>query len=112
MGAERFDDDSYPRYEQQPKLILVGRIVGTVDGRPWTIGGDGRVLTLELSSLSVAFVFRSTFSRLPSDVLRALSVVEVPLRVRVGSLPAVTIGQRSFLRRFLVGGRKAARKSL
>lgn len=109
MGLERHVEDPHKGPGYSPKLTLVGRIAGTVDGRPWLLSGDERAVTLELPSLSVALKLRSTLLQLPSDVVRGSSMIQTPLRVRIGRLPAVTLGPRSFLRRFLFRGRKTAR---
>lgn len=89
--------------------MLVGRIAGTVDGRPWLFSGDERAVTLELPSLSVALKLRGTFLQLPGDVMRVSSMIQTPLRVRIGRLPTLTLGPRSLLRRFLLRGQKTAR---
>ncbi len=112
MGVERHGEDPYEGPRCSPKLILVGRIAGTVDGRPWLLSGDERALTLELPTLSVALKLRSTFSRLPAGLTRVSSMIKVPLKVRVGRLPAVTFGPQSFLLRLLLPSWSAARKAV
>lgn len=109
MGLERHCEDPHEGSRWSPKLTLVGRIAGTVDGRPWFLSGDERVATLLLPSLSVALKLRSTLLQLPGDVMRVSSMIQSPLRVRIGRLPTVTLGPRSLLRRFLLRGRSSVR---
>lgn len=109
MGLERHGEDPYQGPGCSPKLTLVGRIAGMVDGRPWLLSGDERAVTLELPSLSAALKLRGALSQMPDDVMRVSSLIQTPLRVRIGRLPTLTLGPRSLLRRFLLRGRKSVR---
>lgn len=109
MGLGRHGEDSHEGSGWSPKLTLVGRVAGTVDGRPWFLTGGERVLTLELPTLSVALKLRTALSRL-SAFSRLRDMMSSPIKVRVGRLPAVTIGSRSILMRLLLPGLRIARK--
>jgi len=88
---------------------MVGRIAGMVNGRPWLLSGDERAVTLELPSLSAALKLRDALLQMPGDVMRVSSMIQTPLRVRIGRLPTLTLGPRSLLRRFLFRGRNSVR---
>lgn len=55
MGAARHDEDPYQRHGLVPKLIMAGRLAGTLDGRPVVIDADDAGITLRLGSLGAAW---------------------------------------------------------
>jgi len=87
---------------------LVGRITGTVNGRPWALGGDERLLEFEIVGLASALSFRRAVTGLPSILTRHAHGITCPVRVRVRGLPAFTITPGSFLWSLLVPGRTRA----
>ena len=55
MGAARDDEDPHQGHGHVPKLIMAGRLVGTLDGRPVVIDADDTGITLGLGSLGAAW---------------------------------------------------------
>lgn len=60
MGVARDDQDPDKGYGRLPKLIVAGRLTGTLNGRPVVIEADDRGLLIRLSSIRSAWVVRRT----------------------------------------------------
>lgn len=58
MGFQRNHQDSHEERGLKPKLILVGRLEGSLDGRPLVVIVDGQEVLIELGSLNNALRFR------------------------------------------------------
>ena len=90
MGAARDAQDSHAGHGFVPKLILAGRLTGTLDGRPVVIEADESGLTVSFPSFRSAWAARrTTVASLPA--LRWLRQARVPLRVRVAGLLTVEV---------------------
>ena len=88
MGAAR--DDENPDKGYAPKLILAGRLTGTLDGRPVVIEAGESGLLLSTPSVRSAWAARRTVGPL-LPVLRTLKQFEVPLRLRVAGIVSVEL---------------------
>ena len=96
MGLERGHEDSYQRPIQPPKLILVGRLAGTLDGRPWSLDSDGALLSIAVadiaSLLKMSRIARVYHYRLKPKVF----TLDTRVRFKCGRLPALSFHTRSF----------------
>jgi hypothetical protein len=109
LGLERHGKDPDEGSRCSPKLTLVGRITGTVNGRPWSVSGDGEVVAVEMPDLATAFKFRRAMLLLPPGPSKLLSGIVVPLRLHIGRWPGISIGPRSLLRSVILAPRRGAR---
>jgi hypothetical protein len=81
---------------------LVGRLEGTLNGRPMTLIADGSSALLRLPGILGILTLRRCAVQL-RGVLARLPGIGVDLRVKAGFLPAFTVIPRaSFLARLLV----------
>lgn len=88
MGAAR--DHENPDEGYVPKLILAGRLTGTLDGRPVVIEAGKSGLLVSVSGIQAAWAARrSVQSLLP--VLRTLKRFRVPLRLRIAGIVSVEL---------------------
>ena len=90
MGAPWHDEDSDERRRNAPKLILAGRLAGSVDGHPVVIDADDAGL------LVTAVTFRTAWSmRILAETLFPLLITlrnaGVPLRLDVAGLVVVNL---------------------
>ena len=78
---------------EQPKLIVVGRMEGSVFGRPVTIDASGREISVHLPSLAVAWRLRPFAGELirPISTISTLRGNGITLRVKVANWPSVQI---------------------
>jgi hypothetical protein len=90
VGAARNHQDSDEGYCFVPKLILAGRLTGTMDGRPVVIEADDSGLLVRFADFRTAWAVRKTAEPLLS-VLAWLRQVRVPLRVCVAGLFSVEL---------------------
>ena len=82
MGAEREDEDQYLGSGPTPKLILVGRLDGEIDGRPVSLVAENRDVVFAADNLRTLLTLRRTWRGL----LLLRSVFErVGIRVLVRS---------------------------
>ena len=78
---------------EQPKLIVVGRIEGSVFGRPVTIDASGNEIDVQLPSLAVAWRLR----RFSNELIRPISSVStwrgtaITLRLKVAGWPSLEV---------------------
>jgi len=90
VGASRHAQDPHPRHGYVPKLILAGRLTGTVDGRPVVIDADDSGLTLSVAGFGSAWRLRSfAASFLPA--LRVLQRGGVAVRFNVAGLVSLNV---------------------
>ena len=82
MDPARHAEDPDKGYRQSPKLILAGRLTGTLDGRPVVISADDTGLTLDLSSLRSVWTLRK-FGSVVLPFVQFLNAAHVPLRLRL-----------------------------
>lgn len=84
MGPGRLSQDPHVGRRYRPKLTLVGRLAGTLNGRPWSSEMSGSKVTLRLADLSqVRLVHRIWSSASRTSGLMPLEGLVV--HVRVGS---------------------------
>ena len=102
MGFERGHEDSNQRPIQPPKLILVGRLAGTLDGRPWSLDSDGALLSIEVadiaSLLKMRRIARVYHHRLKPEVF----TLDTRVRFKCGRLPALSFHTRSIFFKMLL----------
>ena len=96
MGSARDDEDSNAGHRHVPKLILAGRLTGTLDGRPVVISADKSGLTLDVSSLYSGWQLRK-YSSAVLPVLKWLNALHIPLTMRVAGAVAVPVLQKAGL---------------
>lgn len=85
MGAARDHQNPDERHGYVPKLILAGRLTGTLAGRPVVIQADDSGLVLSVAAFRTAWTaWRTVEPLLP--ILQTLRRCNVPLRVHVAGL--------------------------
>ena len=90
MGVARYAQDPHAGHGFVPKLILAGRLTGTLDGRPVVIDADGSGLTVSFAMLRTAWTARrSAASLLP--VLGIAKRYGVPVRLKVAGLVSLEV---------------------
>lgn len=90
MGAARNPEDSYTRHRYAPKLILTGRLSGTLNGRPVVIDADDSGIMLSTAMFPTAWNLRSyAGSFLPA--LQVLKRYGVPVRLKVAGIFSVEV---------------------
>lgn len=104
MGAAWHDEDSDTGHRNRPKLILAGRLTGSLDGRPVVIKADECGLVLSVMTFRTAWRLRRILGTL-LPALRALQRCELPVRLEVAGIVVVILLPRpGALVRFLVPG--------
>jgi hypothetical protein len=96
MGSARHTEDSHTGHRHVPKLILAGRLTGTLDGRPVVISADDAGLTLDLSSLRSAWTLRKC-GRVVLPFVQFLDAAHIPLRLRLFGGVSVAVLPRAGL---------------
>jgi len=90
VGAARHHENQDEGHGYVPKLILAGRLTGTLKGRPVVIEADESGLLVSMPALQTAWSARqSAGSLLP--VLHALKRFTVPLRLRIAGIISVEV---------------------
>ncbi len=90
MGSARHTEDSHAGHRHVPKLILAGRLTGTLDGRPVVISADDAGLTLDLSSLRSAWTLRK-YVGVGLPFLQLLKAAHIPLTLRLAGGVSVPV---------------------
>lgn len=90
MGAARDHENPDERHGYVPKLILAGRLTGTLNGRPVVIEAGESGLLLSMSALQSAWAARRTVEPL-LPVLQTLKRFQVPLRLRIAGIVSVEL---------------------
>ncbi len=90
MGAAWDDENPDERHGYVPKLILAGRLTGTLDGRPVVIEAGESGLLFSMSSFQAAWAARRTVAAL-LPVLQTLRKLKVPLRLRIAGIVSVEL---------------------
>ena len=97
MGYARHTEDSHAGHRYVPKLILAGRLTGTLDGRPVVISADDAGLTLDLSSLRSAWTLRK-YVGVGLPLLQLLKAAHIPLTLRLaGGVPVPVLPKAGWL---------------
>ncbi len=108
LGAVSFsaplgdDANSHPRHWYAPKLMMTGRLTGSLSGRPVVVDTDESGLVLTLAAVRSLWTL-STIAGSLTPVLGLLRYNGISIRIRIGRL--VTVGvqsQPSALARFFV----------
>jgi len=90
VGAARDHENPDERHGYVPKLILAGRLTGTVNGRPVVIEAGESGLLVSMSAVQSAWAARRTVRPL-LPVLRTLKRFHVPLRLRVAGIMSIDL---------------------
>lgn len=90
MGAARDLENPYEGHGYVPKLILAGRLTGTLDGRPVVIEAGESGLLLSLSAFQAAWAARRTLGPV-LPLLQVLKNFNVPLRLRIAGIVSVEL---------------------
>lgn len=104
MGAARDDEDPHAGRRFVPKIIVAGRLAGTVDGRPVVIDADGAGLKIAFTAFRTAWATRGSVKAL-LPVLGVCRRADVPVRVTIaGFLTLEILPNPSGLARIVVPG--------
>ena len=90
MGAARDHEDPDERHGYVPKLILAGRLTGTLDGRPVVIEAGDTGLLVSFPAVQSAWAARRTADSLV-PVLRMLKRNGIAVRLRLAGLVTVDL---------------------
>jgi len=90
MGFAWHDENPYAGHGYLPKLIMAGRLTGTLDGRPVVINADDAGVTLDLSALRSAWTLRN-YGSVGLPVLQCLKAADIPLTLRVAGTLSVPV---------------------
>lgn len=84
MGLERDDEDPHLGSGSSPKLSLVGRLHGDIDGRPVSLVAENRKLTVAADNLRTLLALRRTWraSLLPLQCVFERVGIRVQIRSR------------------------------
>ena len=90
MGSAWGDQDPHTRHGFLPKLIVAGRLAGSVDGRPVVIDADQSGFIVSFAMLRTAWrARRSVAALLP--VLAVAKRLGVPVRLHVAGLVSLEV---------------------
>ena len=90
MGSARNVEDSHAGHRHVPKLILAGRLTGTVDGRPVVISADDAGVTIDLANLRSAWTLRN-YGSVGLPFLQLLKASHIPLTLRLAGSVSVPV---------------------
>jgi hypothetical protein len=99
VGSARDNEDPDAGHGYVPKLILAGRLAGTLDGRPVVISADEAGVFLDVSTLYSGWQLRK-YSSSVLPVLGWLNAWHVPLTVRVAGVSVPVLPKAGLLVRF------------
>ena len=103
MGSDWYAEDPHSGFGLKPKLMMTGRLQGTVLGRSVEIEANGREIVLRVSNLKSAWAMRRIVSSATTCVLRALRDHGLRLKLRIGTRIALELLPRpSLVMRLLV----------
>jgi hypothetical protein len=90
VGVARYAQDPHTRHGFVPKLIVAGRLTGTLDGRPVVIDADESGFAVSFAMLRTAWTaWRSAPALLP--VLAIAKRHGVPVRLNVAGLVSLEV---------------------
>ena len=90
MGSARNDEDSHAGHRHVPKLILAGRLTGSVDGRPVVITAEDGQVTVDMSTLRSAWTLRK-YGNAALPLLQVLKASSIPLTLRLAGSVSVPV---------------------
>lgn len=104
MGAPRNHEDTDEGHGHLPKLIMAGRLTGTLNGRPVVIDANDAGLSLAIASVRAAWAARWTLRAL-LPVLGALKLAEIPVRMTIAGFMTLNVLPRpnALIRMFVPG---------
>lgn len=82
MGAARDHEDTDEGHGHLPKLIMAGRLTGTLDGRPVVIDANDAGLSLAIASVRAAWAARRSMRAL-LPLLGAVKRAGIPVRMTI-----------------------------
>ena len=102
MGAPWDDQDPHPGHGFIPKLIVAGRLTGTLDGRPVVIDADEGGVVVSFTTVAGAWAAKRSATALV-PLLAVARRSAMPVRLNVAGLVALEVLPRpNRLVRFLV----------
>ena len=90
MGSARDVEDSHTGHRHIPKLILAGRLTGTLDGYPVVISADGGEVTVDMPTLRSAWTMRN-YGSAALPLLKLLKASRIPLTLRLAGSVSVPV---------------------
>ena len=103
MDPERDGEDQHPQCGAKPKVVLAGRIEGTVNGQPANIVAENNEVTLTLTHLRTFLALRGVWTGIASQLTRVAGGLGIRLTVRIGWLGKLELLPKpGFLVRFLL----------
>ena len=90
MGSARDDEDSHAGHRHVPKLILAGRLTGSLDGRPVVISAEDGQVTVDMSTLRSAWTLRK-YGNAALPLLQVLKASSIPLTLRLAGSVSVPV---------------------
>ena len=93
MGPERDRESRHHRSGPKPKLRLVGRLDGYLDGRPVSLVAENRDLTLNVDKFSSLLTLHRNWQSV-QPVLELLEWTDIRLLLRLGRLGPVLVFPR------------------
>lgn len=102
MGSERHDEDPHEGPRHPPKLTLVGRLDGTLDGRPWSLEAEEGIVAFTVAGLTSLLIARRALRQRHRVLSPLVSSLDAQFRINCGRWPSVTLSTRSRLFHLLV----------
>lgn len=106
MAGQRTSEDSHEGSEPEPKLIVVGRLQGTVEGRPYAVEAEGQEIVLKLDGIRVLLPLLRVARALVQGT-QWFDWDRVPrIKVCIGKFPAISVTPNSFAWKWFLKLRK------
>ncbi len=100
MDSQRHDEDPHPR-GRLPKLIVAGRLIGTLNGLPVSINASERGILITLGRLGSLLPLARSAGQMRSTI-QLLAAAEVSLAVQLGGVSLSVLPRPHWLIRFLL----------
>ncbi|GDY05561.1 hypothetical protein LBMAG51_03480 [Phycisphaerae bacterium] len=81
---------------------MVGRLAGTLDGRPWSFQSDVGSLSIELPNFASLLKLRRLSHIYRSSVKPMALSLNARVRFKCGTFPALTVGSQSLFFKMLL----------